>query len=299
MDCTKGECFMLKNGIKIAALALLILMLTVGSCLAEIIPPNGPGQIGYQAVVLCNSLSVRETMSTKAKAVKSMRAGDTFIVTTVTNGWADVFAGEDEGSVIGWVLADYIAVDPAWYRCEGSTPVYAWGDTAAPKVALLDRGTKLPLLKDMGDWVVVSLRGASGWIQKTDLDRASTANPLGLGELSRADLITPQGVYTLFDMSGLKWLSQAFSSAEAVSPTGCPFDCTLILYQTNGQTLVVNPASDGCPYIRTSDGNEYAFGDRAAALRQYGSTSGIAQTFYAWFGVSVDTLYDSANPNSL
>ena len=298
MDCTKGECFMLKNGMKIAVLALLILMLTVGHSMAEIIPPNGPGQIGYQAVVLCNSLSVRETMSTKAKAVKSLRAGDTFIVQTVSNGWADVFVSETGGS-IGWVLADYIAVDPAWYKCETSTPVFAWGDTAAPKVALLDRGTKLPILKDMGDWLVVSLRGASGWIQKTATDKAGSAQSLAIGDLSRADLITPRGVYTLFETSGLKWIYQAFSSAEAVSPTGCAFDCTLILYQTNGQTLVVYPASDGCPYLRTAEGDYYAFGDRAAALRQFGSTASIAETFYAWFGVSVGNLYDSGNPNSL
>ena len=66
----------------------------------------------------------------------------------------------------GWVNADYIAVDPAWYRADNATPVYAWNDTEAPKVALLDAGTELPILKDDGDWLIVSLRGATGWIRK-------------------------------------------------------------------------------------------------------------------------------------
>ena len=44
--------------------------------------------------------------------------------------------------------------------------MYAWNDTAALKVALLDKDTTLPILKDCGDWLVVSLRGASGWIHK-------------------------------------------------------------------------------------------------------------------------------------
>ena len=36
----------------------------------------------------------------------------------------------------------------------------------APKVALLDKDTLLPILKDDGEWLVVSLRGATGWIHK-------------------------------------------------------------------------------------------------------------------------------------
>ncbi len=49
---------------------------------------------------------------------------------------------------------------------EKKTPVYAWNDTAAPKVALLDADTSLPILKEVGEWYVVSLRGAAGWIHK-------------------------------------------------------------------------------------------------------------------------------------
>ena len=62
--------------------------------------------------------------------------------------------------------SDYLAIDPAWYRTDKATPVYAWNDTAAPKVGLLDKDTVLPILKDDGGWIVVGLRGASGWIQK-------------------------------------------------------------------------------------------------------------------------------------
>ena len=67
---------------------------------------------------------------------------------------------------VGYVTTDYIAIDPAWYRTEGRTRVYAWGDTSAPKVALLEKDTTVPILKEEGDWLVVSLRGASGWIHK-------------------------------------------------------------------------------------------------------------------------------------
>ena len=54
----------------------------------------------------------------------------------------------------------------AWYVTETETPVYAWNDPSAPKVALLDKNAKLPILKEEDEWYIVSLRGATGWIQK-------------------------------------------------------------------------------------------------------------------------------------
>ena len=59
-----------------------------------------------------------------------------------------------------------IIVNPAWYVTEKETAVYAWNDTAACKVALLDKNTRLPVLKEEGDWYVISLRAAVGWIHK-------------------------------------------------------------------------------------------------------------------------------------
>ena len=279
-----------KHGLWALLVSAALALTMIAGAGAEIIPPQGEGQVGYQAVVLCNSLSVRETQSTRAKAVKSLRFGDTFVTQNVVGGWAAVFQSEEEGP-IGYVLSDYIAVDPAWYQCEGSTAVYAWGDESAPKVALLDRGTKLPLLKDMGDWLVIGLRGASGWVKKTEKDRAATTPSLPpIGELTRADLITNRGVFTLTTATGLSWIRQSFSAADAIAEPSCPFNATLILYQRDGQTLVFSPATDGCPYFRTMDGQCLAYGNRDAALRLYGTTSGIARQFYAWFGLSVDDL---------
>ena len=88
-----------------------------------------------------------------------------------SGGWAQVILSDDvDAEPAGWVNAEYIIIDPAWYRTDETTAVYAWDDTSAPKVALLDPGTKLPILKEEGKWVVVSLRGAAGWIRKTSRD---------------------------------------------------------------------------------------------------------------------------------
>ena len=150
-------------------LAALVLMVgSTGAAQAEIIPPHGFGQIGLQAVVLCDTLTLRQEPGSASGTVETLMYGDLPIVMEQEDGWAYCTVGDSEDSALGWVNADYLIIDPAWYRTEGKTAVYAWNDTAAPKVALLDKDTRLPILKDDGDWLVVSLRGASGWIHKTD-----------------------------------------------------------------------------------------------------------------------------------
>ena len=41
---------------------------------AEILPAQGEGQIGYQAVVLCESLTVRQERSASSKAVENCQS---------------------------------------------------------------------------------------------------------------------------------------------------------------------------------------------------------------------------------
>ena len=146
---------------------LTLLAVIIGSTVtvhAEILPPYGEGQIGLTAVVLCEELTMRENPSTSSKAVITLQYGALPNVIRQTDGWAYCVNGDSEDALSGWVKADYIAVDPAWYRTEAKTPVYAWNDPAAPKVALLDKDVTLPILKEEGEWLIVSLRGAVGWI---------------------------------------------------------------------------------------------------------------------------------------
>ena len=153
---------------KFAWLTILTALVLALGCIAfaEIIPAHGYGQIGLQSVVLCEKLTLREKPSSSAKAVLTLNYGDLPIVMEQEDGWAYCAISDSEDSPVGWVNADYIAIDPAWYRTEEKTTVYAWDSTSAPKVALLDKNTTLPILKADGDWIVVSLRGASGWIHK-------------------------------------------------------------------------------------------------------------------------------------
>ena len=166
---------MLKKRLPPFILAILALWNIGFACQADILPPHGEGQIGLQAVVLCDTLTVHQGRSASSNAVKTLQYGDKFIVGEVKDGWANCILSDDvDAGPSGWVNADYIAIDPAWYRTNETTPVYAWHDTSAPKVALLSKDATLPILKDDGDWLVVSLRGASGWIRKNAADRLAT-----------------------------------------------------------------------------------------------------------------------------
>ncbi len=146
-------------------IALTLVFGSIGLGHADIMPPHGEGQIGLQAVVLCESLTVRKEPSASSAAVKMLHSGDQIIVQQQKDGWASCFLSDDvDGSLAGWVNRDYLAVDPAWFITEENTPVYSWNDTAAPRVALLDKDTMLPVLKSDGNWLLVGLRGAAGWI---------------------------------------------------------------------------------------------------------------------------------------
>lgn len=155
----------MKKHFILSVLVLFTLILGIfAAARAEIIPPYGEGQFGLQAVVLCEELTVRVKPGTSSGTVRILPYGSRINITEQSDGWARCVIGDSEDADSGWVSADYIIIDPAWYRTEGKTPVYAWDDTSAPKVALLDANELLPVLKQEGDWLIVSLRGATGWI---------------------------------------------------------------------------------------------------------------------------------------
>ncbi len=162
----------MKKRFAVLAAALLLLGSAV-TVQAEIIPPESGGwQIGPPAIVLCDSLSVRTEKSSASDVVKTLQYGDRMMVLDQSGEWAQCVLSDDvDGGPEGWVNASYIVVNPAWYVADESTAVYAWDDLSALKVANLSEGTRLPILKEEGDWLIVSLRGATGWVHKTAADQ--------------------------------------------------------------------------------------------------------------------------------
>ncbi len=164
---------MKKSGGPALLAALLLALGCVGMAHAEIIPPYSPGQqIGYPAAVLCEALPLLEEPGASARAVQILSYGDRPIVVGADqptgameeNGFVYCVLGDSEEAPCGWISADRIIINPAWYVTEKDTEVYAWDDPAAPKVALLSRDVRLPILKEAGGCYLVGLRGGVGWI---------------------------------------------------------------------------------------------------------------------------------------
>ncbi|MBQ4227609.1 MAG: SH3 domain-containing protein [Clostridia bacterium] len=157
----------MKNFLRTLLLAALIFTLAgLSAVQAEILFPHGEGQIGYEAVVLCESLTVRQSPSASSKVVTTVPYGNFILVTEVKDKWAKCVLSDSIDAQGGWVNSDYIAIDPAWYRTDAKTTVYAWNDLNAPKVGLLEKDVTLAILRIDDEWIVVSLRGASGWIHR-------------------------------------------------------------------------------------------------------------------------------------
>ncbi|MBR1606137.1 MAG: SH3 domain-containing protein [Clostridia bacterium] len=248
----------------VLVLAALCLLSTAH---AQILPPDGPGQLGIPAVVLCQSLTVRESPATSAKSVGKLRYGDLFYTQDAADGWAPVFQGENEGC-LGYVKSEFLAFDPGWYVTGGSTSVWAWGETSpnVPKVALLDKGEKLPILKDSGDWLVVSLRGAAGWIKKTAADKAPVFQ--AVSNLYQAEMHTASGVYVLTNPDSLRRLEALLAAASPIQTPSCPFQAKLVLRSADGNPVTLEVATDSCPNLRTADGQHYQLNTRATELWQ-------------------------------
>ena len=290
----------MKKFVRLMILAALALALgCTGICRAEIIPPYGPGQqIGYPAVVLCESLTLREKPSASSKAVKTLKYGARPIVINADtpdgakyeNGFVYCTLGDSEDSPCGWLNADYLAINPAWYVTEKSTAVYAWNDTSAPKVALLGKGEQLPILKAEGDWYIVSLRGAAGWIQN---DSPLMALFNGSNELVKAELVTAGGEYVSDKTEELYWIKQAFAAAKPAENADCPFNAKLTLTFSDGSTVTVWPATDDCRIFRAPDGACYEYGTETdiQAEEQAWQHIKVSDSFWSIFGTAKADLY--------
>ncbi|MCR4875563.1 MAG: hypothetical protein K5922_00155 [Clostridiales bacterium] len=169
---------------------LVLFILITSTALGELTRPMGVGQLGYDAVVISKTVSIRPTQNANAKAVRKLNFGDHLPVMPVGNGWCECYMSETEG-LTGYVLEDYILLNPAYMTTEDSTPVYAWQDRRAKRVGLLGRGETYAIIRMDENWILISLRGAAGWIARPSGD------PTGTARMRTADVLRAAQQYLL------------------------------------------------------------------------------------------------------
>lgn len=281
-------------------LLFLAFLLLLSSALAAILPPSGVDEdfmawTGIEctpAVILCESLTILDQRGDQGgKAVDTRYySGETIPVIESWDGYAKIYYAD--GTKTGWVRNDYLMMDPSWYVCDDDLQAYAYPDVMAPKVAYLEKDTRLPILTEyndgvsIGGWVCVSLRGAAGWIRKTprDTEKQTWFRPEMAGDLVSAKLIVNNETFSCNDPNTLDQLSALLTHAEdkggAVS--GCPFTATLLLTLSSGKEIELLLATDSCCIYRV-DGRDYAY---ARHLKKDGDSSPGNEALFSLFGVS-------------
>jgi len=254
----------------------LALLLAAGTASASILPATGVDEefmawTGIEclpAVVLCESLSVLDARGDQGgkKVETKYYSGETIPVIESWDGYAKIYYSD--GTKTGWVRNDYLMIDPAWYVCDETMQVYAYPDVMAPRVALLDRGTKLPILCEYDDgqsisgWVCVSLRGAAGWIRKTPQDTVHETwfRPEVLENIVSAKLTFDGKTVECTQREQLNALSVLLTNVEdhGAMIAGCPFTATLVLELEDGRQAELLLATDSCCIYRV-DGRDYSY----------------------------------------
>lgn len=259
----------------LSLLAALLVLLTSAS--ASILPPSGTdtefqeftGIACTPAVILCQSLSVLDERGDQGgKKVETLRYSGTKTIPVIESwdGWAKIYYAD--GTKTGWVRNDYLLMDPAWYLCDEDVQAYAYPDSMAPRVGLLNKGTKLPIITQWDDgrsvngWVCVSLRGAAGWIRRNSADTASETffRPEMLSEIVGATLhYQGEAVYANAhgDMETLAGLLTSVRDTGGET-AGCPFLASLEVYLADGSSIELQLAADSCCVYRV-DGRDYQY----------------------------------------
>lgn len=254
---------------------LLTLIMSVSIASATILPATGvdedfkafTGIDSTPAVVLCESLSILNNRGDQGgKKVDTLRYGQKIPVIESWDGYAKI--SYYDATKTGWVRNDYLMMDPAWYVCDDDLQVYAYPDVMAPRIALLDKGTMLPILTEwddggiIGGWVCVSLRGAAGWIRKTPADTADETwfRPEMLADITYARLTCAGESVGCSAVNILEELSVLLTNVrdEGGAMAGCPFTATLYLELKDGQTVELQLATDSCCVYRVNE-RDYSY----------------------------------------
>lgn len=126
---------------------------------------------GYDTgVVLCETLSLRAMPDSTSERIGVLTTGDRFVILTERDGFLLACTRAQDGELYktGWVQAAYVAKNKGTLTTEAVVHARAFGAEDAPLVAEISAGTTLNCIDQVGEYYVVSLRGASAFIQKDE-----------------------------------------------------------------------------------------------------------------------------------
>jgi len=242
------------------AIALLVILLLT-SAVAAILPARGvdadfldlTGIECAPAVQLCKTLEICDDRNGHVIMTHDYADGCLPVI-EIWDGWAQIYIADENET--GWVRSEFLLMDPAWYVCEASTEVYADDDPLAPRVALLNAGSSLAIIREDAEWVLVSMEGGAGWIRKTPADTVSETwfRPDDLMDMTAAQLVVGERTMEL-PPEHLDTLRTLLTNVEDTGGlmAGCPFTATLRVTLTDGRVIDLALATDSCCAYRVDE----------------------------------------------
>lgn len=223
------------------------------------------GLYAYDGYVLCDSLTLRSKPDINSKSLRSLKNGQKLLISMREGEWYHVYVSEH---VEGWVKSEYVLVNPPLYVTEAETPAYAYGSRYAPRVALLSKNETLPIIHTTEDYYIISLRGASAWVEKPEARMVKEFTPSRMLTITSAALLctdtqtgTTRYHHEVRDPAVLAEIGNLLADAEDKGPSvsGCPFGIAMLTVTfADGSTALLDLAMDDCCIYRV-DGRDYAY----------------------------------------
>ncbi len=166
---------------------------------------QGAETIFHTATVLAQNVTLRDAASYNGKSLTSIPNGAVVDVVQENGAWLLVRYAGAKGSYEGWILREYVVLNAMTIILRSSnTAVYAAPSQASPKVGSLPCYTALPVIGMWGDFYIVSLRSASGFIHMsanvwTDWDMANYDQAMGVTLRVKKDTALRTGPGTSWD----------------------------------------------------------------------------------------------------
>lgn len=128
-------------------------------------------QAYYPAIVISKSISLRVEPNVRSERISSLSNGTLLNILNDQGDWlyVNVWNQKEQAYIQGWLKSDFIVRNPRFVTTHQSTYVYAIPDRGGKKVGEVISGTQLVVIGEYGDFWVVNLRSASGFIYKEDV----------------------------------------------------------------------------------------------------------------------------------
>lgn len=175
---------------RIVMFLLAMLLLATSASADPYIAGDGMGSArGIQGtgIVISRNISLRQGPSFDDKVITSIENGTELRIDGEQGNWLRVRATTKKGTFEGWVIGDYVVVEPMKIVLrEGNVPAYAAPSQLSKKVGSLNAFTELHVIGVWDHYYVVSLREASAFVERsvlhwTDQDLAQYDQSAGFG----------------------------------------------------------------------------------------------------------------------